>query len=285
MSVDPWKTNGVRRRIVLACSAWFGGAVLLLSPTFAAADAGAAADLSAFRSSAAEVRDVAPALARFGDETVLGKLWARPGLNRRDRSIVTLSAVLARGQLANLARYVNLALDNDVRPGEVSEIVTHLAFYAGWETALSAIPTIRQVFADRKVGAETLPTDHDPLLPHDEAAEARRAARVDEQFSSVAPGLVRHTSDLLFNDLWLRPGLSPRARSIVTVSALVATGQSAQLASHLNRAMDNGVTRTEAGEMLTQLAFFAGWPATFTAIPIAKDVFAKRPRSDASVAN
>ena len=64
----------------------------------------------------------------------------------------------------------------------------------------------------------------------------------------------------------------------MTVSALVAAGQVAQIPYHLNRAMDNGLTKAQASEVLTQLAFYAGWPNVFSALPVAKDVFAKRPR-------
>ena len=92
----------------------------------------------------------------------------------------------------------------------------------------------------------------------------------------VAPGVVQYTSDPLFHDLWLRPALAPRDRSLVTVSALVALGQVAQLAAHLNRAMDNGLTQAEASETLTHLLFYAGWPNVFSAVPVAKDVFEKR---------
>jgi 4-carboxymuconolactone decarboxylase len=76
--------------------------------------------------------------------------------------------------------------------------------------------------------------------------------------------------------LWLRPGLAPRDRSLVTVSALIATGQVAQIPYHLNRAMDNGLTQGEAAEALTHLAFYVGWPNVFSALPVAKDVFEKR---------
>ncbi len=112
----------------------------------------------------------------------------------------------------------------------------------------------------------------------DEAAEAQRATRVGQQFGDVAPGLVQYTTDVLFRDLWLRPGLAPRDRSLVTVSALVATGQVAQVTYHLNRAMENGLTREQAGEVVTQLAFYAGWPNAFSALPVFKDVMEKRPR-------
>jgi len=99
---------------------------------------------------------------------------------------------------------------------------------------------------------------------------------VQQNFGTVAPGVVQFTTDVLFRDLWLRPGLAPRDRSLVTVSALVATGQVAQITYHLNRAMDNGLTRDEASEVMTQLAFYAGWPNVFSALPVVKDVFEKR---------
>src|SRR5207245_6380933 len=83
--------------------------------------------------------------------------------------------------------------------------------------------------------------------------------------------------DVLFRDLWLRPGLAPRDRSLVTVSALIASAQVAQITYHLNRAMDNGLTRKQAGEVVTHLAFYAGWPNAFSALPVVKDVFEKRP--------
>jgi 4-carboxymuconolactone decarboxylase len=92
----------------------------------------------------------------------------------------------------------------------------------------------------------------------------------------VAPGVVQYTTDILFRDLWLRPGLAPRDRSLVTVSALIATGQTAQITYHLNRAMDNGLTQRQASEVLTHLAFYAGWPNVFSALPVVKDVFEKR---------
>jgi 4-carboxymuconolactone decarboxylase len=119
------------------------------------------------------------------------------------------------------------------------------------------------------------------LLPLNETAEADRVARVDQDFGKVAPGVVQYTTDLLFRDLWLRPALAPRDRSLVTVSALIASGQTAQITYHLNRAMDNGLTQTEASEALTQLAFHAGWPNVFTALPLVKAVFEKRSASTA----
>jgi 4-carboxymuconolactone decarboxylase len=175
-----------------------------------------------------------------------------------------------------MLHYFNIALDSGVKASELSEIVTHLAFYSGWSNALSAVPVLKDVFAQRGIGADQLPAVSPTLLPLDEAAEARRAATVEQNSGAVAPGVVQYTTDLLFRDLWLRPDLAPRDRSLVTVSALIAAGQVAQITYHLNRAMDNGLTQAQASEVLTHLAFYAGWPNVFSALPIARETFEKR---------
>jgi 4-carboxymuconolactone decarboxylase len=225
-----------------------------------------------------DVHLVAPALEKYAHDVVLGDLWGRPGLSRRDRSIVTVSALVARDQTVELPYYLGLALDNGVTPAEISEIITHLAFYTGWANAMDAIPAAKDVFKSRNIGVDQLPPASGPQLALDEAAEKQRATRVGEQFGQITPSLVQYTTDVLFRDLWLRPGLAPRDRSLVTVSALVATGQVAQITYHLNRAMDSGLTREEGGEVLGHLAFYAGWPNTFSAAPVFKDVIEKRQR-------
>ncbi len=220
----------------------------------------------------------APALARYTDGVLFGELWKRPELSPRDRSLVTVAALAARGQTGELRPYLELALDSGVRPSELSEAITHLAFYSGWANAMSAAAIAQEVFAKRGIGADQLPPATGELLPLDKAAEAQRAARVEQDFGAVAPGVVKYTAEVLFRDLWLRPGLAPRDRSLVTVSALIATGQVAQVTYHLNRAMDAGLTKAQASEVLTHLAFYAGWPSVFSAMPIVKAVFESRAR-------
>jgi len=174
--------------------------------------------------------------------------------------------------------YLSLALDNGVKPAEISETITHLAFYAGRSNAVAAVTVAKDVFAARKIGADQLPAASPALLPLNEAAEADRAKRVGEQFGAAFSGVVQYTTDVLFRDLWLRPDLAPRDRSLVTVSALIANGQSAQLTAHLSIGMNNGLTAAEVSEAITHLAFYVGWPNAFSALPVAKDVFEKRPK-------
>ncbi|MEK6347732.1 MAG: carboxymuconolactone decarboxylase family protein [Burkholderia sp.] len=223
----------------------------------------------------ADLNAASPALAH-DTATVLDGLWQRPGLSPRDRAIVTVAVLIARNQATELRNQAPLALDRGVHPAELSEILSHLAFYAGWGNATAAAGVIADTFRARGIDAAHLPGVDAPPLPLDEAAERQRAQAVDALFGATAPGVVQYTTDALFNDLWLRPGLAPRDRSLVTVAALVANGQVAQIPYHLNRALDNGLSRDEAAEMLTQLAFYAGWPNVFSAMPVFKEVLAKR---------
>ena len=231
---------------------------------------------SAKADTADDLRRVAPALARYDNERLRGDVWKRPGLSARDRSTVTLAALIARSETVELPRYLDIALDSGVKPAEISEIITHLAFYAGWSNAMAAAGPARTIFAARNIGPDQVAPASVKLLPLNEAAEAERVKRVGDQFGAAFPGVVHNTTDFLFRDLWLRPDLVPRDRSLVTVCALIATGQVAQVAYHLNRALDNGLTQPEAAEAIAHLAFYAGWPNVFSALPVAKDVFEKR---------
>jgi 4-carboxymuconolactone decarboxylase len=143
---------------------------------------------------------------------------------------------------------------------------------------MAAAAVAKEVFHARGIGADQLPPVSGPLLPIDETAESKRAASVEQNVGPVSPGVVQYTSDPLFYDLWRRPALAPRDRSLVTVSALIASCQVAQITFHLNRAMDNGLTKAEASEVLTHLLFYAGWPNVMSAVPVATDVFEKRPK-------
>ena len=96
-----------------------------------------------------------------------------------------------------------------------------------------------------------------------------------EKARRVAPKLIDLTEKVLFGDVWERPGLSKRDRSLITVASLLSTYRPEQLRVHLQRALDNGVTQEELGELITHLAFYSGWPTAITAATIANDVFDK----------
>ena len=94
-------------------------------------------------------------------------------------------------------------------------------------------------------------------------------------FADIAPALGEYTAKVLFGDVWERPGLSKRDRSLITVATLVALYRTNELPHHLKRALDNGVTKDELIELITHLAFYAGWPTANTAVTIARTVFAE----------
>ena len=92
----------------------------------------------------------------------------------------------------------------------------------------------------------------------------------------VAPKMAELSADILFGDIWERTQLSKRDRSLITVAALVALYRTGQLRGHINRALDNGVTKEEIGEVITHMAFYSGWPTAANAVQVAKEVFDSR---------
>ena len=223
-----------------------------------------------------DVQFVSPALAHYTQEAVIDGVWKRPELSPRDRGLIAAAALIARSQTLAMPHYFEKALDSGVKASELSEIILHLAFYSGFPNAMAAVGAAKDAFRKRGITAKDLPPVQDKLLPLNEEAESQRATQVANNFGAVSPGLVQNTTDLLFRDLWLRSALAARDRSLVTVAALIASGQVQQITYHLNRALDNGLTQEQASEIPTHLAFYAGWPNCFSALPIIKDVFEKR---------
>ncbi|PIL17860.1 hypothetical protein P775_22800 [Puniceibacterium antarcticum] len=227
------------------------------------------------------VYTVAPQLGRLTDDVLYGSVWTDTRtLALRDRSLITMAALLAAGQSGQIAGPVVAALDSGVTPEELSEAVTHLAFYSGWPVALSSIAVITDIFTQRGI---TVQIDADTnLLPYDEDAESARLAAVDANARPVSPGLADATDNVVFAEIWRRPGLAPRDRSMMTVAALIAMGQSEQVPFHLNRAMDNGLSFEEAQEIPHQVAYYTGWPKSFSALSPMRSVFEDRGEIEAA---
>jgi 4-carboxymuconolactone decarboxylase len=101
----------------------------------------------------------------------------------------------------------------------------------------------------------------------------RSATSARDEVRGVAPKLIEMSEKVLYGDVWERPGLSKRDRSLITVAALIAMYRGDQLTGHIERALANGVTREEIGEVITHMAFYSGWPTAMTAGRIAKKVF------------
>lgn len=222
------------------------------------------------------VRAGAPLLGTYTD-TVLGELWQRTDLSIRDRSIATVAALIAGGNSEMLPSSLERALDSGVKPSELNEIIAHLAFYTGWPNGVSGAAVAKRVFETRGIGADQLSSGPSELRREEEEARNQRVSYVQQTYGAASPALVEYTNEVLFGQVWRRPGLALRERSLVTISALIVSGKSAQLAGHLNRGLDNGITKAEASAIIAHLAFYSGWPNAVSAAAVAKTVFEKRP--------
>jgi 4-carboxymuconolactone decarboxylase len=110
-------------------------------------------------------------------------------------------------------------------------------------------------------------------LTENNATDGKEPTGAEKAFGDFAPAFVSLTDDVLFGQVWTRPQLSPKERSLITVAALTTGGNTEQLTYHLGLAKQNGATEAELIEVITHLAFYAGWPRAFSAMAIAKQVF------------
>ena len=200
---------------------------------------------------------IAPGLAALTDDVLFGDVWRRPELSPRDRSLVTIAVLIATGKSAQLSGHLGRGLDNGIQPSEASAVLAHLAVYAGWPSAVSALEIYDQVYTARKIDSSSLPVTAPRLASS--AASTTQAKAVSDQLGSVAPKFVQLTADVVLNDLWRRTDLSLRDRSLVTIAALAAIGDDDQLDPYLQRALESGLTRTQVAEAMTHLGFYAGW--------------------------
>ena len=104
-------------------------------------------------------------------------------------------------------------------------------------------------------------------------SSTKEPSAAQKLFGDFDPKLAELTDNILFGDVWERPGLSKRDRSLITVAALIASNRPEQLRHHFQRARDNGVTKDEVVEVITHLAFYTGWPSAVSAITIAREIF------------
>jgi len=104
-------------------------------------------------------------------------------------------------------------------------------------------------------------------------SESKELSVAQKLVGDFAPKLAELTDEVLFGDVWERKELSKRDRSLVTVAALIANGNTEQLTGHLKRAKENGLSETELAEVIIHLAFYAGWPRAISAVKIAREIF------------
>jgi 4-carboxymuconolactone decarboxylase len=211
------------------------------------------------------VHDTAPALGWYSDHILFNRIWNRPGLVRRDRSIVTVTALIAGGHFAQLTGHLNRALNHGLTPDEIVELVTQLAFTCGWPNAMSAVKVVREVFPDREIPLErTAQPTGCAVVPDDSAASSTMAALVEEQVGQIVDG-----------DVLLRPLLAARDRALATVTALVVAGPDAALPDAAAHALATGLTRAELAETVLHLSYYAGIHRARHAATILDGLFAR----------
>ena len=209
--------------------------------------------------------DFAPEFARYNDDILFGEVWSRNDiLSLHDRSIVTICALVGAGILDSSLKYhIQNAKKNGVTRDEMVEIVTQLAFYAGWPKAWAVFPMAKEVYGE------------DSAQIFDSVGEKINQTAGRKNLGEFAPEFARYNDDILFGEIWSRNNiLSLHDRSIVTVSTLVGAGIFTDaLKHHLANAKANGVTKAEMVEIITQLAFYAGWPKAWAVFPMAKEIY------------
>ena len=207
-----------------------------------------------------------PYLGELRNTLLYGELWERTELSKRDRSLITI-AVLQALVRDELRLHIPRGLDNGLSPEEISEIVLHVTFYAGWPTGVQASLLAAEVFSERGLSLEPLPR----VDPDVEAVSYTSGAY------AAVPRLGELRNSLLYGDIWERPLLSKRDRSLITVAVAQALYTTNQLRSHIGRALDeNGVTPQELSELILHVTFYAGWPAAVNAGGLAAEAYEER---------
>ena len=229
------------------------------------------------------LKGIAPDLGRFVVEFAYGDIYSRPGLDLRERELVTVAALTAQGDCApQLSFHIDAALHVGVRPVEIVEALIHIVPFMGFPRALNAIGVARTVFTENGVTFEP-PVMNDSRDRYERGVEklvqidGQHGLDVIESLKDIAPDLGRFIVEFTFGDVYHRPWLTPEQRQLVTVAALTAFGDTApQLRVHIGAALNVGLTPAQVVETLTHVVPYAGFPRVLNAITVARDVFEER---------
>lgn len=209
-----------------------------------------------------------PYLRELRDSLVYGEIWERDQLSKRDRSLITIAVLQALAR-EELAIHIPRGLDNGLTPEEISEIILHVTFYAGWPTGVQASLLAADAFEARGLSLGEL-----PRAPAGTGASTSGSL---SDFYAAVPRLGELRNSLLYSDIWERPLLSKRDRSLVTIAVNQALYATNELRIYIDRALDeNGVVPQEISEVILHVTFYAGWPAAVNAGRLATAAFEAR---------
>jgi 4-carboxymuconolactone decarboxylase len=225
---------------------------------------------------------------------VVGAMWARPELSRRDRSLLVISTLAAQARDEELVLHTRIGLRNGLQREEIEEVLLHVAAYAGYPAAMAASRKVDQGLRE-ELGVEQLPDRAAPARKSDAERDRDGASVLTTIIGASRPispeqGLAR-MQELLgevgvtayrwaFGEIWSREALSRRDRSIVVISILVAQGCVAELDVHAAAGLRHGLTRVEVEEIVHHLSLYAGIPRAVEAIRAVRASFAKLDGAD-----
>ncbi len=208
-----------------------------------------------------------PYLGQILREDLYGDIWLRPGLSPRDRSLVTIAVNQSLYATEEIRAHVRRGLDNGLTQAEIAELIAHVLVYSGFPTGVNAARVATEVFQERNLPAvpPSSPRNREPVVP----------PAYPNSFPST-PYLAALLNEWVYGEVWERPDLSKRDRSLATIAVAQAMGASSELRSHLGRGLDNGVTQAEIGELIAHVAFYSGIPSAVNASRVAAAVFEAR---------
>ncbi|MBM87624.1 MAG: hypothetical protein CMQ41_04545 [Gammaproteobacteria bacterium] len=212
--------------------------------------------------------DAAPYLGQVRNTYVYGDIWERPNLSSRDRSMITVAVNQALYATNELRLHMGRALENGVTQSELSEIIAHVMWYAGFPTGVNAARVAAEVFAERNLPA--IPPGASPRQPPTDPE-----VEFPEAYPQT-PYLRDLLNQVVYAETWRRSELSPRDRSMITVAVGTALYASSEVRYHVGRALSNGVTQDEVSEIITHVTFYSGFPTGVNASRIAAEVFEVR---------
>jgi 4-carboxymuconolactone decarboxylase len=232
----------------------------------------------------AGIESMMGAIGSFSIDHVLGDVWSRPGLARRDRSLVSVTALTCLSADLELRTHLSGALNHGVEREELEEMMLHISAYAGFPRALDGMRIALALFQERE--------DVERPLPRPAAERKSDARRRDdglEVFDRLTGGMLppgqvagmmeeqlgalgRFGLEHLFGEIWARPELGRRDRSLVTLVVLITLGRLPELRVHVPGALRHGLTREEIAEIILQLSLYVGYPLAVEAERAAREI-------------
>ena len=229
------------------------------------------------------------ALGSFAFDVVMGDVWARPQLSRRDRSLIVISVLATIGSTEELSLHTQVGLNNGLTRTEIEELVLHVAAYAGFPMAMQASRVVTDRFCqidgvDRlpeRTGAEDLDDAERRLRAHD-VRKSLTGGRCADDVDADYAAMVEHLGDVgmiayhwAFGDLWSRDELNRRDRSLIVIAILTVLSRIDELAFHVPAGLNHGLNREEIEEVMVQMTIYGGIPRAVEGIQATRRAFEK----------